>query len=275
MRSNRSLRELVSYLKRYPFGDDAVMIESPKCLRDKSTGRLLNHDAVLTITSWYHTILVAIQCRERNRPVGLSQIEEFARKCTATSICRSVIVSSNGFTKPALTKAKALGIHCLSLDQVKYFSWSRCETQPRLVRKCYTRIDFVIILENDFGRKPRSYTLINDDGETISSGLLRDYLLNALVQRQSSPADDQVGDNVERIRLMPGNLSIMDTETGITRKVRQINLVVYSRNEETELPFIVQGCEDTLPDIPHALPPGLLKDTEFREVGVILHRSSN
>ncbi|HVN70826.1 MAG TPA: restriction endonuclease [Desulfomonilia bacterium] len=273
MRSNRLLKELVSYLRQCPFGDDTILIESPKRLRNKSTGRFLHHDAVLTITSWYHTVLVAVQCRERSSPVGLPQIEEFARKCTATCICRSVIVSLSGFTKPALIKAKTLGIHCLSLDQARSFPWFRCDAGTRQVRTCYTHIDFVIIPENDFMRKPTSYTLITDDGDLISPGRLRDYLMTELMQ-QRCPPYDQAGNNVERIRLMPGNLSIMDTETGVIKKVRQINLVVYSKNVKTDMPFLVQGSEDTLADSP-ALLPGLLKDSNFREVGIILHRGSN
>ena len=114
MRSGRSLEKLVLYLKRHRVGKGTVLIESPKRLRDKSTGRLCKHDVVLTINSGYHEVLVAIECRERGRPVGLSQLEAFAQKCSATSINKSVIVSSCGFTKTALVRQRHLAyIVCL------------------------------------------------------------------------------------------------------------------------------------------------------------------
>ncbi|MGD0819796.1 MAG: hypothetical protein ABSA71_03530 [Desulfomonilia bacterium] len=275
MRSGRSLEKLVLYLKRHRVGKGTVLIESPKRIRDKSTGRLCKHDVVLTINPGYHAVLVAIECRERGRPVGLSQLEAFAQKCSATSINKSVIVSSCGFTKTALCKAKALGIHCLPLEQIKSFPWFHCETKLRQIRTNYTHIDFAIIPEKDFVRKPASFMLINDDGETISPDILRDYLLAALIKRQGELCDLKTGDNVERIRMLPKNLSIIDIDTGITKKVRQINLVVYCKSEEMEQSFLLQEHKDTKPDTSYARLPRLLNKSDFSDVGIFMRKSKN
>jgi hypothetical protein len=274
MRSGRSLEKLVLYLKRHRVGKGTVLIESPKRLRDKSTGRLCKHDVVLTINWGYHAMLVAIECRERGRPVGLPQLEAFAQKCSATSISKSVIVSSCGFTKTALCKAEALGIHCLSLEQIKSFPWFHCETKLRQIRTSYTHIDFAIITEKDFVSKTASFMLINDDGETISPDILHDYLL-ALIQKERELSDLKTGNEVERIRMFPENLSLIDIDTGITRKVRQINLVAYGKSEEIEQSFLLQEHKDTKSDTSYALLPRLLNKSDFNDVGIFMRKSKN
>jgi hypothetical protein len=275
MRSNRSLEKLVAHLQGQLIESGSVLIESPKHLRDNTTGRLRRHDVVLTVTSGHQPFLVAIECRERNRPVGLSQLAAFARKCSATSINKSAIVSSCGFTKTALCRAKSLGIPCLSLEQIKSFPWFHWETKLRQIRTNYTRIDFAVIPENDFVRKPTSFMLINDDGQTVSPDDLRDYLLAALIQRQRDSSDLQPGDKVERIRAFPRNLSIIDTDTGITRKVQQISVVAYCKSEKMEHSIILKEQRDTKSSTPYAQLPRLLNKPDFSDVGIFMRKSRN
>ena len=275
MRQGRSLEKLVAHLRRQIPGTGAVLIESPKRLPDKSTGRLCGHDAVLTIVSGSRTFMVAIECRERRRPVGLPQLEAFARKCSATSIMKPVIVSACGFTRTALCQAKDLGVHCLSPEQAWNFPWFRCGTEFRQVRKRYTHIDFTVIPENAFERKPAAYTLVNDDGEAISPEVLKDYLLAVLTRRERSPSDLEPGDDVERIRMSPANLSIIDRDTGIQKRVRQIILVAYSRNEEMELPFLLDEYKDTKVDTSLIELSRFLHGTGLQNVGALKDRGIN
>jgi hypothetical protein len=275
MRSNRSLEKLVALLHGQLRENGSVLIESPKYLRDKSTGRMRRHDVVLAITSEFQPVLIAIECRERNRPVGLSQLATFDLKCSATSINKSVIVSSGGFTKTALRRAKALGIHCLSLDQVESFPWVQCETNLCQIRTNYSRIDFAIIPEKDFVRKPTSFMLINDDGENVSPDDLRDYLLASLIQRRRDSSDLQPGDKVERIRAFPRNLCIIDTDTGITRKIQQIRVVAYCKNEKMEQSFILQEQRDTDSTSPYAQLQPPLNKTAFSDGAISMRKSKN
>ena len=275
MRSSRSLEKLVARLHGQLIESGSVLIESPKHLRDNSTGRIRRHDVVLTVTTGCQTFLVAIECRERNRPVGLSQLAAFAQKCSATSINKSAIVSSRGFTKTALCRATALGIHCLSLEQVKSFPWVHCEANLAQIRTNYSRIDFAIIPEKDFVRKPTSFMLINDDGQTVSPDNLRDYLLAALTQRLRDSSDLQPGDKVERIRVFPRNLSIIDSDTGITCKVQQLRLVAYCKSEKMEQSFILQEQRDTKANTPYTQLPRLLNKPDFSDVGIFLRKSKN
>jgi hypothetical protein len=275
MRSSKSLEKLVAHLHGQLNESGSVLIESPKHLRDKSTGRLRRHDVVLTVTSGYQTFLVAIECRDRTRPVGSSQLAAFARKCSATSINKSAIVSPCGFTKIALYRAKTLGIHCLSPEQVKNFPWVHCDTDLSQVRTNYTRIDFAIIPEKDFVRKPTSFMLINDDGQTVSPDDLREYLLVSLIQRQRDLSDLQPGDKVERIRAFPKNLSIIDTDTGITRRIRQISVVAYCKSEKMEQSFILQEQRDIKSSTPYARLHQLLNEPDFSDVRIFMHKNKN
>ncbi len=275
MRSSRSLEKLVAHLHEQLVESGSVLIESPKHLRDNLTGRMRRHDVVLTVKSGYHTFLVAIECRERNRPVGLYQLAAFARKCSATSIDKSAIVSSCGFTRTALCRAKSLGIHCLSFEQVENFPWIHCETSFCQFRTKYSHIDFAIIPEKCFARKPTSFMLINDDGQTVSPDDLRDYLFAALIKRKRDSSDLAPGDIVERIRVFPKNLSILDTDTGITRKVQQISVVAYCKSEKMDRSFILQEQKDTASSSPYVRTAQLLNDPGFSDAVIFMRKSVN
>ena len=100
-----------------------IKIQSPQFLPDKVTGKQREHDVVLTITHDHHELLVALECRDRSRPVGIGEIEAFQNKCRDTSIHSAIIVSSKGFYKTARTKGQHYGIRCLTLDEVATFEW--------------------------------------------------------------------------------------------------------------------------------------------------------
>ena len=113
MKQGRSLELLVEKLERLLANDARVHVESPKKIRDTQTQKLREHDVVLTYNQSHHELIVAIECKDRSRPVGVPDIEGFYTKCCHTNINQSVIVSSNGFTKTALQKASIMGIKCL------------------------------------------------------------------------------------------------------------------------------------------------------------------
>lgn len=214
-------------------------------MRDKSTGRLREHDVVLTITSGHHTVLVAVECRDRSRPVGVTQLEGFAKKCQETGIGQGVVVSPRGFTKTAPAKARALGIRCLSLDQVNVLPWLLCE-HIELYRTTYVHIDFTIIPENDFEKKPDHFTLETDDGEKITTDILRNNLITALNnQKDASPLKPNVGNHIKRIKLVPKNLTIVDSTTGRRESVRHINTVAQCTTEKASIPFVLQEYRDS------------------------------
>jgi hypothetical protein len=121
-RPGEDLQWLVRVIERATH-DSNVLVESPKRLRDKDTGRLREHDVVLIFTQRHHEILMALECRDRSRKVGVNSVEEFHSKCGGTGVHSGVIVSSTGFTQTALEKAARYNIGCLSLEQAERLDW--------------------------------------------------------------------------------------------------------------------------------------------------------
>jgi hypothetical protein len=101
-----------------------VRVEAKKRLPDKDTGQLREHDVVLTFSHGHHEFLLALECRDRSRPVGVDHVEAFHAKCLRTGIGRGVMVSSKGFRRTALRKAESYGIGCLTLEEVAHFDWA-------------------------------------------------------------------------------------------------------------------------------------------------------
>jgi hypothetical protein len=126
MKAGEQLQQLVETLERVTAKADNIRIESPKRLRDRDTGRLREHDVVLTFSMQHHELIVALECRDRSRKVGVPEIEAFKKKCERTGIHRGIIVSSLGFRKSALEKARMMDIGCFRLGEIEKFDW--CQT---------------------------------------------------------------------------------------------------------------------------------------------------
>jgi hypothetical protein len=122
-RPGEDLQRLVRVIERVTHDDGNVVVESPKRLPDKDTGQPREHDIVLTFTPHHHKLVMALECRDRSRKVGVPDVEAFYAKCQRTGIDRGIMVSSTGFTRTALTRAASYNIGCLSLDQAERLDW--------------------------------------------------------------------------------------------------------------------------------------------------------
>jgi Restriction endonuclease len=123
MKPGENLQRLVRALEQATNNHAHVKVESPKRLPDKDTGQLREHDVVLTFSLGHHTMLVALECRDRSRKVGVPAVEAFRHKCDRTGVHRGIIVSPLGFTKTALAKAEAWETGCLGLEEADRFNW--------------------------------------------------------------------------------------------------------------------------------------------------------
>jgi hypothetical protein len=104
-------------------GRTDLKIESPAYLVDKLTCKKREHDVLLTYKLDHHEVVLALECRDRSRPIGTDAVEAFRSKCESTGVHRGILISAKGFTKPALTKAAVYNIGCLTLDAVDNFNW--------------------------------------------------------------------------------------------------------------------------------------------------------
>lgn len=125
-RAGRDLEKLVALIERSMHGRDGVSIQSPAMLPDRDTGEMREHDVVIRFQHAHFQLVVAIECRDRASKIGSPAVEGFWAKCQKTGVNSGVFVSSSGFTSPALKKAAAYNIRCLSLSDAEQFDWCQC-----------------------------------------------------------------------------------------------------------------------------------------------------
>jgi len=122
-KAGEDLQRLVGAIERSAQSTENVVVDSPKRMRDKDTGKLREHDVVLTVKEGLHEFVIAIECRDRSRKLGVPAVEAFHTKCAKTGVNMGVMVSSTGFAMTAIQKAASLNIRCMSLDEATQFDW--------------------------------------------------------------------------------------------------------------------------------------------------------
>jgi hypothetical protein len=181
-RAGKRLENLVDVIERVTAASPNVKVESPKRLRDKNTGKLREHDVVLTFLQGHHEVLTALECRDRSRPVGVPAIEGFKTKCEVTGVHRGIIVSATGFTGTAIETAQRYNIGCLSLDEVEAFDWCLSpgifSVQAKLVSA-----RAVVIPEEPMGG---NFSLFLNDGTKVEKEIIRKWARNAYLSLKAS-----------------------------------------------------------------------------------------
>ena len=81
-----ALQKLVEVIEKTVHAREGVHVESPCRLPDKDTGRMREHDVVVTFSNGHHRTLMALECRDRSRMVGVPELEAFAAKCQKTGV---------------------------------------------------------------------------------------------------------------------------------------------------------------------------------------------
>ncbi|MCH7526357.1 MAG: hypothetical protein IID39_02870 [Planctomycetes bacterium] len=135
----RNFELLVARIERW-LAPRGAIVTSPDKVADKETGRLREVDATIRFQVGSSPILVAIECRDRQSVEDVQWIEQLATKRQSIGAATMVAVSSRGFTKPAIDKAKKLDVLLRSIEdiseddcaqwarnikiQLTYFHWS-------------------------------------------------------------------------------------------------------------------------------------------------------
>jgi Restriction endonuclease len=188
-KSGRSLERLVAALER-ALTDSNATIESPsRRLIDQDTKKAREHDVLITWNHGHHQITTAIECRDRSRPVGVPDVEAFADKCRSTGVNSGVLVSSNGFSNSARTKAQARSIICMDLSEVAGFDWLGT---PAIVGFERRFGDFKFDLF--FDKNPETLAFLRDcNGTTVTKEQLPQTLMNAI------PLTDDFESQVDKV----------------------------------------------------------------------------
>jgi hypothetical protein len=191
MRPGENLQRLVRALEQATNNAPNIRVESPKRLPDKDTGQPREHDVVLTFALSHHTVVMALECRDRSRKVGVPDVEAFRRKCDRTGVHRAIIVSATGFTKTALKKAANEEIGCLGLEEVPRFDWCRAPAIEYYVRNLLPGPNWMVATATPITGKADVYDAA---GNKIDAGGFTNIAFDCLNQRPpeiSKAQDDQ------------------------------------------------------------------------------------
>jgi len=94
-------------------------------IRDKQSGRLRQIDISLRFVDGPSKLLGIVEVRDQKRPVGEPYIDEIKSKFEAIGANKAFIVSRSGFTAPAITKAKNIGIDLFTFKTAIKYNWSK------------------------------------------------------------------------------------------------------------------------------------------------------
>lgn len=229
------LEQLVCSLEKALAQNKNVLVESPKRVPDKITGKKREHDVVLTIKQGHHQMMVAIECRDRSRPITVNQVEGFSKKCEHTGVNQGVIVSSSGFYNTAKEKADFLGIRCLDIEEVESFDWMLASGFHKLTKKLL-HSEWMFYPEKDNVASTTNMEIIDAKGNLLTQEHMTSI---ALTQLNTFLPDipEPVEKDVITVKFQGGNLIIRNTETKETTPVKfAIAKLHYTITEEI-IPF--------------------------------------
>src|SRR6266540_1609019 len=184
VKSGKTLETLVTYIEKALANKEQVTVDTRKRLPDRTTGRLREHDVVLTLTQGHHEIVIAIECRDLSRRITVNQVESFWAKCQHTGVAHGIMVSSKGFYRSARQKATHLGIRCLDLEEAAAFDWlvgQGITVGYRMLKHSH----WTYLLERVPEGSIAEFRLVTTEGEEI----LPDVLQANLVRRHTEPVD--------------------------------------------------------------------------------------
>jgi hypothetical protein len=237
----KDLQRLIRTIEAARNAGQPIKIESPRFFLDKVTGEPREHDVVLTINIDHHEVVIAIECRDRSRPVEVNAIESFYKKCQDTGVHRGVMVSSKGFTKAALMKATHCEIRCLHLQEVESFNWCDIPGITVLHRQYNLRHVGVLFPEGTPLDQIDSKNLRDERDKLVDPPSMVRYasrcMNQAMTQLRTDPGDHTITINARGFRVFaPIGDSKIEAEC--------IRLVVDYTNAQTVSPFAFRSYTD-------------------------------
>jgi len=223
MKKGKALEKLIESLERAMADKEYVIVESPKKLPDKRTGRLREHDVVLTVKQAHHQMFIAIECRDRSRPITVPQVEGFYQKCLDTSIDQGIIVSSSGFYRTAREKAEILGIRCLDLEKATSLEWLLAPGLT-IFSKTIKHTNWTLIPGEDISETPSEFSILNEEGIEITKDILAANLLRKLDRLNVNLPT--IGSFRETFSFRGEGLFVADKSKGLRIPLKQLIAIV-------------------------------------------------
>jgi hypothetical protein len=116
-RRGRRLENIVAVIEK-SLDPERLVVKSPDVELDKTTGKPREIDVGIRLKGGSTALLIMVECREWKRRQGVEWIEQVASKRSAIGAATAVAVSSSGFTKGALQKARHEGIETRGIDEI-------------------------------------------------------------------------------------------------------------------------------------------------------------
>ncbi|MFH1126096.1 MAG: restriction endonuclease [Candidatus Altiarchaeota archaeon] len=95
---------------------NAVVTHSPR-LPDKHTGQPRQRDVWVEAIVGIFPVKILISCKRLKRRINEQDMDAFVGELLSSGAHKGVVYAFSGFTAPAITKAKTLGISCCKLYQ--------------------------------------------------------------------------------------------------------------------------------------------------------------
>ncbi len=231
----KSLEQLIYSLERALGHDDNVSVESPKRVPDKITGKKREHDVLITIKQGHHQVQVAIECRDRSRPITVNQIEGFWKKCQDTGIDKGVLVSTMGFYNTARKKADFLDIRCLDVEEVDSFDWMLAPGVHSIIKKLLHH-EWTFYPELDGIAEKGNMEISDNHGNILSPESMTS---NALTQlNKLLPEIPEPVEKESFVVKFPGdNLVLTNSETGDSCPVKFVIVEIFYSVINEIIPF--------------------------------------
>jgi Restriction endonuclease len=181
-KDGKALQQLVRAIESaLAAGNETIKVDMERRFPDKVTGKLREHDVVLIITHQHHETIIALECRDRSRPVGVDAVEAFHTKCEDTGIHSGIMVSAKGFYGTAIEKAVHHNIRCLTLDEAERFDW--CAAAGLKVARRHIQHVSLYVIFPDGPEIPKD-AVQTEDGTQPTSETALGWGANALNQSQ-------------------------------------------------------------------------------------------
>jgi len=184
-------------------------------------------------------MIVALECRDHSRSVGVSQVEAFQTKCQHTGVDVGIIVSTKGFSSGAKEKAQAIGIRCLTIEEATAFDWLLLPgLEIRKRRPTHLTIDANV---QGVDLESSEYCLVTGIGKPIPTDELQAEVLR---QFRDVPWDSQSDHGTSECVLVPHGVFVLEISTGRQVPVEKFNCRMDYEVSKSLAPFTLAKYSD-------------------------------